>query len=146
MMNSRNMPSVGPPVPFFISHLNPHSYITPLPTPQGAMQIPLHIAPTPPDVPFRGDSLDIIPRLPCATLLVRLLSPEAAKVRLLTILSRSAHPLSHVTTVTEIWSWSCPTAPTLRPCPLSPILPPYSPDRSNVGNLSPSTSTGCTTQ
>ena len=45
------------------------------------MQIPLHIAPTPPDVSFRGDSLDIIPRLPCATLLVRLLSPEAAKVR-----------------------------------------------------------------
>ncbi len=38
---------------------------------QGAFQIPLHIAPPNPSEPFCGDSLESIPRLPCASLLVR---------------------------------------------------------------------------
>lgn len=48
---------------------------------QGSFQIPLHIAPPPPYAPFRGDALLPVPRVPCASLLVRILSPEAAKAQ-----------------------------------------------------------------
>ncbi|KAG1676617.1 hypothetical protein FOA52_008746 [Chlamydomonas sp. UWO 241] len=46
---------------------------------QGSFQIPLHIAPPAPSAAFRGDSLEGVPRLPCASLLVRVFNPEAAK-------------------------------------------------------------------
>ena len=48
---------------------------------QGAFQIPLHIAPPPPYSPFRGDALLSVPRVPCSSLLVRILSPDAAKAQ-----------------------------------------------------------------
>ena len=38
---------------------------------QGAFQIPLHIAAPRPERPFRADSLESIPRVPCASLLIR---------------------------------------------------------------------------
>jgi len=47
---------------------------------QGAFQVPLHIAPPPPGQMFSGTSLESVPRLPCASLLVRILSPAVAKM------------------------------------------------------------------
>ncbi|KAF5840442.1 hypothetical protein DUNSADRAFT_16675, partial [Dunaliella salina] len=47
---------------------------------KGAFQIPIHTSLSPATAPFRGDSLESsVPRVPCASLLVRILSPEMAK-------------------------------------------------------------------
>ncbi|WIA19544.1 hypothetical protein OEZ85_004153 [Tetradesmus obliquus] len=47
---------------------------------QGAFQVPLHAGAPSSSGPLRGTSLDDIPRLPCASLLLRILTPEMAKL------------------------------------------------------------------
>lgn len=46
---------------------------------QGAFQIPIHVSAPATNAAFRADSLDKVARVPCASLLVRILSCEAAK-------------------------------------------------------------------
>lgn len=42
---------------------------------QGAFQLPLHAGPPKTSGPLRSTSLDGVPRVPCASLLVRLVTP-----------------------------------------------------------------------
>jgi hypothetical protein len=46
-----------------------------LPHPWSASQVPLHAGAPPTDAPLRMTSLDDTPRVPCASLLVRIMTP-----------------------------------------------------------------------
>lgn len=49
-------------------------------TMQGAFQLPLHARMPPPSAKFRAGALEALPRVPCASLVVRVLTPEAHKL------------------------------------------------------------------
>lgn len=49
--------------------------------PQGCYQLPLHVWPPPRSERLRAGCLDAVPRVPCASLLVRLLTPEMHKLQ-----------------------------------------------------------------
>jgi hypothetical protein len=61
-----------------------------------ALQVPLHAGAPSSSGPLRGASLDDIPRLPCASLLLRILTPGGAQQLHLLVLVPLLLQLGHV--------------------------------------------------